>query len=457
MLLLFKTFSKHFSPFVKWSELFRFIALILLLNPLLGFRQTYDANYQPLSFLDANQSHTSGTGTDVGDKTVYTNIITIGSQTIDCIVTTIAKTNATFTLPFSPASGTEAFDYSSASGGGMSANKDSFFSPTFSFSAAGSCEFSYQFILGGSYNNTTHKGANVVLENIYVNTYDIDGNGGSGTNQFNEFPTQYLKTVQYGSNLDTSYDQASPTKIRFESFSSSNTTNVTADDNRIKLLYDSLTSINIVVGAAGGSGAAYFFLDFSDGVGWNTSPGINSPLPVDLLFLNAKHSTGKMSVNWETASEENNSHFQIMQSHDGLDWNEIGQVNGNGTKNTISAYQFHYYGNSEVANYFKLVQHDYNGDTEESDVFVLRPLIEKPIIRVFPNPVSDRITVSNPNGKTAEELKIDLLTLQGQVIKQSSVNGLNTLTMDILNIPQGPYMVRVMLDDNVSIHRIIKK
>ncbi|MBK7680242.1 MAG: hypothetical protein IPJ29_12740 [Chitinophagaceae bacterium] len=35
----------------------------------------------------------------VGNITLYTNVITIGAQQIDCIVTTVSLTGGTFTLP----------------------------------------------------------------------------------------------------------------------------------------------------------------------------------------------------------------------------------------------------------------------------------------------------------------------------------------------------------------------
>lgn len=48
----------------------------------------------------ANKVHKVGTnGSAVGNITLYTNVITIGGQQIDCIVTSVSLTGGTFTLP----------------------------------------------------------------------------------------------------------------------------------------------------------------------------------------------------------------------------------------------------------------------------------------------------------------------------------------------------------------------
>ena len=244
--------------------------------------QTYNANFRTVSFLAANKSHKVGSnGSAVGDVTLYSNAITIGGQQIDCIVRTIAITNGAFALPASPASGTIAFDYSSSSGTSFSSNKDSFFSPLFSFnSGGGSCKLKFELILGGSFNNTTKSGTTVTLQNVVLNTYDIDGNGNTGSNQFNQFGGFSKTILSTGSNISTTYD-ANSGLTKFRSNSDQNTNSVTADANRIKIEYTNLSSFEIIVGAEG-SGAAYFFLDFSTGPNWTGSTATSQLPALDL-------------------------------------------------------------------------------------------------------------------------------------------------------------------------------
>jgi hypothetical protein len=188
----------------------RFWGMLLIMNLMVLFSQgqaVFNANFGNLHFLAANKIHKVGSnGSAAGNVTLYTNVITTGGQAIDCIVRTVALTNGSFQLPGSAAVGTIPFDYSSATGSGMSANQDRFFAPTFTFnSGGGSCDFEFEFILGGSYHNSTNSGTPVILQNVRLNSYDIDGNGGANSNQFNEFGGLLLVFIDfvYSSNNTT--------------------------------------------------------------------------------------------------------------------------------------------------------------------------------------------------------------------------------------------------------------
>ena len=156
------------------------ILVLLVIGNTYSYSQTFNANFQPVNFGGTGVTITNkvGNGTAVNNKVLYQNVITIGTQSIDAIVTTVALNNVgTFT----------AFDQT-GTGTGFTNNQANWFSPQFNFgSGGGSAQFRFEFILGGTYNNTTNTGTAVTLQNVKINTYDIDGNGTSGTNQLNEF------------------------------------------------------------------------------------------------------------------------------------------------------------------------------------------------------------------------------------------------------------------------------
>ena len=270
--------------FVLLKMLFTSIALTFILNYSAFAQNTYNANFNNVSFLNANKVHKVGTnGSSVGNITLYTNVITIGGQQIDCIVRTVSLTGGTFKRPNGAANGTIAFDYSSNSGSGLSSNQDRFFSPTFNFGhSGGSCRFSFQFILGGSYNNTTNTGTNINLQNVFFNCYDIDGNGGNNSNQYTEIGdfSQLQILTGTGSNVSSIFN-LNTNKTKFRSNSTSNTTDITADANRIKITFNTISYLEILVGADG-SGGAYYFLDFGPGPSWSGTPTTYSPNVLDL-------------------------------------------------------------------------------------------------------------------------------------------------------------------------------
>lgn len=219
----------------------------------------YNNAYAQVSFLAANAtpkvySSLATAGQGVNDIVLYSNVVTIGGQAIDCIVKTIAVNNVTSWT---------AYDQSAASGSSFSNNSDNYFSPqvTFGGSPGGSVTFDFQFILGGTYNNATSSGTNVVLQNVYANTYDIDGNGTAiQNNEFGGFSSSELGTT---TNEVVSYN-ATNGFTRFTSNTSANTTAVTDPKNRIRVSYSNVSNFRIVV-AANNSGLAYFFIDFSAG------------------------------------------------------------------------------------------------------------------------------------------------------------------------------------------------
>jgi len=266
------------------NKFFLFIFVLMCSKFNVCAQSTYNVNNQTLAFLAANKIHKIGTdGSSAGNKTLYTNVITIGSQQIDCIVTTVSISNGSFSLPSSPSSGTIPFDYSANSGSGMSANEDSFFSPTINWSSGGGkIRFNFQFIAGASYNNSSNSGTNVILQNVFVNTYDIDGNGGSGSNQFNEFGgfsnTQFQTLT--GGYIQSVFDFPE-NKTKFRSTTSSNISTITDDRTRVKVFYNSLSSFDFIVGSEG-SGAAYYFIDFGQGPAWTNTPSIQVPPVLDL-------------------------------------------------------------------------------------------------------------------------------------------------------------------------------
>jgi hypothetical protein len=269
---------KNFKPVLSYLLT---IILFVCANTSANAQSIFDANFANFDFLAANKVHKVGTdGSGVGNVTLYTNVITISGQQIDCIVRTVSLSGGTFTLPGGAAGGTIPFDYSAATGTGMSANADRYFSPTFNWTAAGSCRFRFEFILGGSYNNGTNTGTAVILQNVYVNTYDVDGNGSANSNQNNEFGQ--FNTAQYkvGGNLVPTYNTTTGL-TRFRSNTTTNTTAVIDDNTRLKIGYGSVSVFEVVVGADGG-GAAYYFLDLGQGPAWTLAPAVITSPGLDL-------------------------------------------------------------------------------------------------------------------------------------------------------------------------------
>jgi hypothetical protein len=256
----------------------------------------YDLNYGILNFPDANRVHKKGDlGTTPGSRTLYSNVVTINGQQIDCIITTVSITNGSFTLPTFPCTNTIPFDYREVQNCPPAGekvtlrnNEDRFFTPTFYFNpGGGSCRFKFEFILGGSYNDVTDKGRPVILKHVMVNSYDIDGNANCATpdptnNQFNEF-SGFNAAARATPGTKINYNYNSTTGMtRFTSITNCNYPDIKDPETRIRVEYEYLQELEVVVGMTG-VGRAFFMFDFGEGPTW-TPMYLGAPV-VDLNTL----------------------------------------------------------------------------------------------------------------------------------------------------------------------------
>jgi hypothetical protein len=234
---------------------------------------------------DTIASSTNSTvGTNANDLVVYHNVATLSGKSIDCIVKTVSVSSGTsFT----------AYDQNETSGQNFSSNDAKFFSPQVSFPGStstvtgGSMQFSFQFILGGTYSTVSKSGTNIVLQNVKINTYDIDGNGsGVNSNQLNEFGGFSTSEVGGASTIQAPVFNTTTGLTTYKSNIATNSSVVTADPTRVRITYNNISDFSIRMG---GGGTAYFFLDFSAGPNFATSDTTAAP-SVDL-------NTGLIGIN----------------------------------------------------------------------------------------------------------------------------------------------------------------
>lgn len=92
-------------------------------------------------------------------------------------------------------------------------------------------------------------------------------------------------------------------------------------------------------------------------------------LPVELVKFEAENDNGRNYVTWWTATERDNDYFVVERSNDGVNFKEIGTMDGQGNSQHLVSYRFSdlYYKRGEV-NYYRLKQVDFNGAVEYHDV-----------------------------------------------------------------------------------------
>ncbi len=153
-----------------------------------------------------------------------------------------------------------------------------------------------------------------------------------------------------------------------------------------------------------------------------TSVGIayfNGQLPVEITSFSGSLTNQIVTINWATASETNNSGFEIQRKFKNNNWTTIGFVKGNGTTTIQNSYTFSdnllEFGLSGNV-FYRLKQVDYDGTYYYSDeIEIDLPQINFVLFQNFPNPfnLNTKISFSIP---TKTNVKLEITDLLGNVL-----------------------------------------
>jgi hypothetical protein len=166
-------------------------------------------------------------------------------------------------------------------------------------------------------------------------------------------------------------------------------------------------------------------------------------LPVEWLDFTAKLSLDESFVtcDWTTASELNNSHFIVQRSIDTQTWEDVGVLPGAGTTNQEQAYQLIDHRPFSGTSYYRVVQFDFNGQSDYSQIrSVVRSEAE---IYVYPNPGNDIFHLS------ASNVQINVFDALGREVP---IDWLNPAEFRLSQVAQGCYFVE-FLRDGVVLNR----
>lgn len=184
---------------------------------------------------------------------------------------------------------------------------------------------------------------------------------------------------------------------------------------------------------------------------------IQAPLlPVELIYFNVKKQSEGVTLDWATAIEKDNAYFSVERSADGLTYQTIGKVDGFG--NSLERRNYNFMDERPLPGlaYYRLRQVDHNGDFEYSPVVSVLNRNER-VLGVYPNPGKEWFTLS---GLTPDmPLQVRVFDLMGRVVyEQNSVEGSNTLRLDLGNLEEGAYLIQVSGDEGyLQQLRIIKE
>ena len=183
-------------------------------------------------------------------------------------------------------------------------------------------------------------------------------------------------------------------------------------------------------------------------------------LPVKLIAFDVQKISGQAVLNWVTASEINNSHFEIERSQDLVHWNQIGRVEGNGNSQITRRYTYTDHQPSVGQNYYRLKQVDFDGGFEYSRITKLTEVWTNENVHVYPNPSNGKINVSVNSGDHGETIHVSVNDIAGRLLLEKNYPFTDktrfNAQLNIDELENGLYCVVVSDGINSRSYRIIK-
>lgn len=181
------------------------------------------------------------------------------------------------------------------------------------------------------------------------------------------------------------------------------------------------------------------------------------PLPVEWVSLEGKTNQGNTYLNWSTASEINNEGYTVQVATEKSPWETIGFVNGKGNTSDFSHYNFVHQNAPKDRIYYKLIQVDYDGRTNESNIIALDNANQGQAIEdfyIFPNPSNGKATIDLGSAPLSS-LNLNIYNSMGQLIESINYYDLTKSTINLDLIEKGLYFIQINKDGQRQTKRFI--
>jgi len=184
-------------------------------------------------------------------------------------------------------------------------------------------------------------------------------------------------------------------------------------------------------------------------------------LPIELIGFNGVAMPTGNQLKWETATEINNSHFTINTSKDGVYFEELATISGQGNSSTVQAYNFIDRNATDGITYYQLQQTDFDGvATIEGYVEIQRGEVANiNSINLYPNPVNEQLTIQFIE-TNSQPINVSLTNLQGQIIFVRSFDvqqASNDIQLNTATLSKGVYLIAIDNGADVYYQKLVKQ
>jgi Secretion system C-terminal sorting domain len=181
------------------------------------------------------------------------------------------------------------------------------------------------------------------------------------------------------------------------------------------------------------------------------------PLPVEWVSFSGKSIKDNSHLAWSTASEINNEGYMVQVSTENSPWETIGFVNGKGNNSSFSYYNYIHRNAPKGRLYYKLIQVDHDGRTNESKIISIDNANQALVFNdfeIYPNPSNGKSTIDLgyvPMGN----FDINIYNSIGQLLESTNHKDIDNATISV-NLPErGLYFIQIYKDGQGQTKRFL--
>ncbi len=200
-------------------------------------------------------------------------------------------------------------------------------------------------------------------------------------------------------------------------------------------------------------------VDLFNNFGFRSGP----VLPIELVDFYGYTVADENHLFWNTSAEVNNEKFEIERSSNGISFNKIGDVAGQGTSTSNNAYTFIDADPLDGVNYYRLKQKDFNGKFEYSEVIGLTNNnhrgIEGSEVNIYSNPVKNTLSIDFSTKQFVNRfVDLALYSMSGErvIIHKIDTQDANFFSYDIGSLPNGIYLLEIRDKREIISEKITK-
>ena len=188
---------------------------------------------------------------------------------------------------------------------------------------------------------------------------------------------------------------------------------------------------------------------------------VPSPLPVELVSLNAFVENRIVKLKWSTATELNNSGFYMEKSYDNQNWFSLGFIDGKGTSSETNNYSFDDSVYMQSVQYYRLKQTDFDGSFQYSKVIEVNShsaSFSFQLYQNYPNPFNP-VTTIRFEIPSDQEIDLTLFDMLGREVKTlfkgKAPAGIMAVDFNADGLPSGVYIYRLKAGNFLASKKLI--